>query len=309
MSNRELSYQLSVVLTQRLRTELMTCQEVVETGRYPYTGRLGILAADDHAQVRAAMETVDMWDLRERDFMQISDGQRQRVLLARAICQQPQIIVLDEPTSFLDIRYQLELLQTLRDLARERGIAVIMSLHELSLAHRVADDVLCVKGETIRHYGPAAEIFRRELIEDLYDMQEGSYNPIFGSLEMKRPQGAPRLLVIAGNGTGIETYRQLQKNSIPFVTGILHENDIDYQVAQGLAADVVTEKAFMPISDANYARALKLLSHCDTVINCLREYGETNIRNRELFAQATLQGCKIATADDYTALLHTDVVT
>lgn len=295
MTDRDLACRVSVVLTERLRTELMTCEKIVEAGRYPYTGALGILSDTDKTAVREAMALVNVADLRDRDFMQISDGQRQRVLLARAICQQPEIIVLDEPTSYLDIRYELELLDILRDMARERGITVILSLHELSLAQRVSDDVLCVKGAYISHYGSAREIFRRDLIHELYDLTDGSYNPIFGSTEMKRPPGTPRLFVIAGGGTGIEVYRTLQKKRIPFITGILNENDIDYQVARDLASEVISERSFHPISDGVYAHALEKLRACDTVLNCLTEYGQMNLKNRLLFEEAKALGCKVIT--------------
>lgn len=211
MSSKELSYQVSVVLTERLRTELMTCEDVVATGRYPYTGMLGILSRQDKLQVRKAMELVNAWELKERDFRQISDGQRQRILLARALCQEPQIIVLDEPTSFLDVRYKLELLNILRTMAEERGITVIMSLHELEMAQKVSDLVVCVKGETITHFGSPQEIFQKELIGELYELTNGSYNPLFGSFEMERPKGEAGVFVIAGGGTGAAQYRTLQK--------------------------------------------------------------------------------------------------
>lgn len=298
MTNRDLSFQLAVVLTERLNTELMTCEDVVGTGRYPYTGRLGILSERDHFLVREAMELVDIWNLRENDFTQISDGQRQRVLLARAICQEPQIIVLDEPTSFLDIRYQLELLQTLRMLAKIRGIAVIMSLHELDLAQKVSDVVVCVKGDRIAHYGTPREIFRRELIHPLYDLKSGSYNPLFGSVEMNRPAGEPHLFVIAGGGTGIETYRALQQKGLPFITGILHKNDIDFQIANDLASEVIAEQAFMRISPEVYQTAQLRLKSCDCVINCLYEYGEMNARNRDLLASARALGLRIMNSAD-----------
>lgn len=298
MTNRDLSYQLAVVLTERLNTELMTCEDVVGTGRYPYTGRLGILSERDHSLVREAMELVDIWDLSERDFTQISDGQRQRVLLARAICQEPQIIVLDEPTSFLDIRYQLELLQILRMLAKTRDIAVIMSLHELDLAQKVSDIVVCVKGEHIAHYGTPREIFRRELIHPLYDLTNGSYNPLFGSVEMGKPQGEPHIFVIAGGGSGVETYRTLQQKGLPFITGILHKNDIDFQIAGDLASEVISEKQFTRISPEVYESALRRLKSCDTVINCLCEYGEMNEENRYLLEAAMSLGLSIANSAD-----------
>ena len=137
LSYKELSTRMAVVLTERMRPELMTCHDIVATGRYPYTGRLGILSRKDEDKVDEAMRIVHAEELGSRDFNAISDGQRQRVLLARAICQEPEIIVLDEPTSFLDIRHKLELLSILRSMAKEKGITVIMSLHEIDLAQKI----------------------------------------------------------------------------------------------------------------------------------------------------------------------------
>lgn len=294
MTERDLSRRASVVLTERLKTELMTCEDVVASGRYPYTGTLGILSAFDRSRVCEAMALVNVLDLKDRDFTRISDGQRQRVLLARAICQETEIIVLDEPTSFLDAHHALELLGLLRRLAKERNLAVIMSLHELGLAQKVSDQILCVKGEYLTHWGPPSEIFRPELICGLYGLPLGSYNPLFGSLELARPAGEPKVFVIAGGGTGIGEYRALQRQGIPFITGVLHENDVDYQVASALAAAVIGEQSFLPIGDEAYGAALRAMEDCDTVVNCLQSYGEINVRNKALFEAAKAMGLRTA---------------
>ena len=172
---RELARKMAVVLTERMKPELMTCRDVVSTGRYPYTGRLGMLTAEDEAIVTAAMERVHALELSNRDFNAISDGQRQRVLLARAICQEPEIIVLDEPTSFLDIRHKLELLDILKNLVREKNVAVILSLHELDLAQKVSDRVVCVTNERIDRCDTPENIFTDEYIARLYGIEKGVY--------------------------------------------------------------------------------------------------------------------------------------
>ena len=128
LSYKELATKMAVVLTQRAKPELMTCYEVVAAGRYPYTGRLGILTREDEKKTQEALEIVHATEYAEKSFEAISDGQRQRILLARAICQEPEVLILDEPTSFLDIRYKLELLTILKNMAKEKQITVIMSL-------------------------------------------------------------------------------------------------------------------------------------------------------------------------------------
>ena len=140
MTNKEVSQKLAVVLTERMRPELMTCEDIVATGRYPYTGTLGILSAEDKTKVKKSMETVHAWDLKDRDFTAISDGQRQRILLARAICQEPEIIVLDEPTSSLTAPEVAKLFKMMRQL-KAQGISLIYISHKMDEIFEICDEI------------------------------------------------------------------------------------------------------------------------------------------------------------------------
>lgn len=291
---KELSQKMAVVLTDRVKPELMTCHDIVATGRYPYTGRLGILTAEDEKKVDAALATVRATELGERDFTSISDGQKQRVLLARAIAQEPDVIVLDEPTSYLDVRYKLELLKILGDMAKQRGITVVLSLHEIDLAMKISDRIICVSGDRIKATGTPEEIFREELIRELYQLDNGSFDPLFGSVELPRVQGKPEVFVLSAGGSGIPVYRSLQRKKIPFAAGILYTNDIDYRLAKVLAAEVISEKPFSPVSDEAFERAKEMISSCNRVINAGFPVGEMNIRMQELVREAEELG-KIVT--------------
>ena len=289
-SYKELSTRMAVVLTERMRPELMTCHDIVATGRYPYTGRLGILSREDEEKVEEAMRAVHAESLGSRDFNNISDGQRQRVLLARAICQEPDIIILDEPTSFLDIKHKLDLLSILRDMAKKKQITVIMSLHEIDLAQKIADKIICVKGDTISHFGKPEDIFKEIMIKELYEINNGFFDPLFGSIELPKPDGEAKTFVICGNGTGIPIFRQLQKEHTPFIAGIRYTNDVDYRLARLLASKVITEEPFMEISEEAFQKAQKAMESCERIICTAVLVGSCNKRLGELIDAAKKSG-------------------
>ncbi|MGN1014630.1 MAG: ABC transporter ATP-binding protein [Butyricicoccus sp.] len=297
MSEKELSRSLSLVLTQRIQPELMTCFDVVASGRYPYTGWLGLLSEHDKEVVRQSMQYVHAEDLAELDFNHISDGQRQRVLLARALCQEPEIIVLDEPTSFLDIRHKLELLSLLKRLTLEQGLTVVMSLHELDLAQKISDVVVCVHNNQIERCGSPEEVFTSEYIHQLYGVETGRYDAAFGSLEFSAIPGTPKVFVIGGGGAGIPVYRSLNRAGIPFAAGVLHENDLDYPVAAALGSQIITESGFEPVCEEKVQQALTLLQRCDKVLCPLHSFGTMNAGNRKLLEAAERLGTLTSLAD------------
>ena len=170
---------LALMVPHTARTELTTAFEVAAAGRYPYTGRLGILSEADRQQVRDALQLVQADALADRDFAKLSDGQRQRVLLARAVCQQPEILLLDEPTSFLDVKGKAELMSILRTLARDKNVAVVVTLHELELARKLADAVVCVAPQGVSAVLTPQAAFAEENICRLFDLSKEQYAMLF----------------------------------------------------------------------------------------------------------------------------------
>ena len=288
-SERELARRSAAMLTGRPEPELMKSAEVVAAGRYPYTGRLGILSEEDRRVVRESMEKVGVSELADTDFTHLSDGQRQRVLLARALCQEPRLLILDEPTSFLDIRHKLDFLQLLRELVRERQLAVVMSMHELELAQRFADRLLCIRDGRVDRAGSPEEIFSGGYIERLYGLARGSYDALAGTAEAGRMEGAPQVFVIGGGGSGIPVYRLLQRLGIPFAAGVLPENDLDTPTAKALGVQVITDRANEPVSAARADEALKVLASCEYAV-CTTGFGSVNRENRRLLEYAGKRG-------------------
>ena len=287
---KELARSCAAVLTGSPAPELMRCGELVALGRYPYTGRLGILTESDRRIVRESMEMTETAELKDLDFSRISDGQRQRVLLARAICQEPELLIMDEPTSFLDIRHKLEFMHLLRNLISQKQISVVLSLHELDLAQKFADRILCIRDGKTDRTGPPEEIFQGEYIQELFRLTHGSYVSLTGTAEAGRTEDRPRIFVIGGGGSGIPVYRMLTRNGIPFAAGVLAENDLDLPTARALAAEVITVPPNEPVSPESIEEAMTVLRGCEAVLCPQRSFGSVNRRNEELLRYAQEHG-------------------
>lgn len=297
MSGEEIARSMSIVMTERVTPELMTCREVAAIGRYPFVGRMGILSGEDWRKVDEAMELVNASEVADKNFLEISDGQRQRVMLARAICQEPQILVLDEPTSYLDMRYKLDILKIIRKMAVEKKIAVIMSLHELELAQKVSDVIACVDGETVSFVGTPEEVFAGDRIRKLYQLRADDFDPFTGALLLSGKKEKPEIFVIGGGGAGLPIYHRLMREGISFAAGILMENDLEGAAAQAGAAEVIFSKAFYPASQEQIREAKKLIDECRECICAVKEFGPYNEWNRELLLYAEQTGKAVKMPD------------
>ena len=177
LPDKDRSKLMSVMLTEKRSYDYFTCEEVIRVGRFPYTGIVGKLNDNDENVISGVMRLTGVSELSDRDFDKISDGQRQRVLLARALVQEPKIMLLDEPTSFLDVSYKLDFMAVLKKLCKDKKIGVLMSLHELDLAAAVSDRVIAISSENIvDKIGNPKEILTEEYIGKLFNIKNGSYS-------------------------------------------------------------------------------------------------------------------------------------
>ena len=172
----QLARTISVVLTDHADPGLLTVREIVAIGRTPHLGVSARMSQADHDAVNRALDLVSITDLASRLFTELSDGQRQRVLVARALAQEPTLMVLDEPTSFLDVPSRVELMDVLARLARDEGIAVLTSTHELELALRIADGIWLLSEGELR-CGTPEELAQSGAIGTAFDRGRIRFDP------------------------------------------------------------------------------------------------------------------------------------
>ena len=145
--------------------------EIVRMGRLSHTGVLGLIGPQDQEVVRLAMEMTETESFAERTLSELSGGEAQRVMIARALAQQPSVMLLDEPTSHLDVRHQMTIYRMMSRLAHDWGMAVVCVSHDVNLAARFADELLLVKDGTVHAAGPPSEVIRPEILSRAYDVE------------------------------------------------------------------------------------------------------------------------------------------
>lgn len=285
ISRKALSKKMALVLTNRLLGDLMTVQDIVNIGRYPYTGFFGNLSKKDLIMVDEALESVDALHLKKRYFDELSDGEKQKVLVARALVQEPEIIILDEPTTHLDIKHRLELINILKKLSKEKSISVILSLHEIDIALKSCDKVALIKNNKVIAYGQPEDVVDENVINSLYELDDKNFNSLLGSVEISN-KSKNEVFIIGGGGKATPIYRAFTKKGIGIYSGIIHENDIDYEIGRTMGIKMFTENPFESISDESFDLAIRNLNASKIIIDTGFSVGETNKRNIDIVKEA-----------------------
>ena len=186
LSTREVARELALLPQGPTLANDLSVEELVWMGRSPHQGMLGLPAREDRESVEWAIEETRLQDMRRRDLASLSGGERQRAWIAMALAQKPAILLLDEPTTFLDLSHQLEVLDLVRYLNREHGITVVMVLHDLNQAARYAGRVVVLKEGAVHSDGPPAKVLTVEALRDVFGVD---------SRVVPGPDGAGMLIV------------------------------------------------------------------------------------------------------------------
>ncbi|MBU0991440.1 MAG: ABC transporter ATP-binding protein [Proteobacteria bacterium] len=301
LTQKELAKTMSVVLTEKVTPPFFRAWDFVAMGRYPHTGFMGKLTASDEKAVMEALAMVHAENLLFRDINTLSDGERQKILIARALAQDPAIILLDEPTMHLDLKHRMEVMTILQSLCREKGITVVASLHDVDIAAKISDKVALVKDSQIIAWGEPENVLSTDSVSALYDFKGASFNRYLGSIEIRGNGAGKPVFVVAGMSSAAILYRLLSKRGFSIITGILHENDLDFFVAESIGAENYSQPPMTSITTETIQKAKKRIAACTCVIDTGFPLGDLNHGNAELFKAALEMGSPLYTLrkDDY----------
>lgn len=291
---------LVAVVPQELTTPMaFSVAELVTLGRQVSRGRwAGLSSADRHAVERALAYT-DMLELRDRRLTELSGGEKQRAVIAMALAQEPQLLLLDEPTAHLDINHRLEVLQLLERLNRERGLAVLMASHDLNLAAEFFPHLFLLDHGRVAAAGTALEVLREDVLAEVYHCQLTVRRDVTGTLTVlpvRLPAAAGqagRVHVICGGGSGVEILRRLCLSGWQVSCGALNEGDTDAQAAAALGLEVALEKPFSPLGQAALEHASRLAAAADLIVVSEVPFGPGNVANLQLALRACQAGQRV----------------
>ena len=299
-SLQESARAIAVVPQSEVNTLDFTVRDVVEMGRAPARER-GIfrrMSLSDRDAVESAMLRTGTLELSDRIITTVSGGEAQRVLLARALAQGTDILLLDEPTSHLDLLHQHETLRLVRSLAHDDGKAVVCVLHDLNLASEYCDaihllaggqviadglpDVVLTPQNIFQAYAIPVEIEKNRATGRVHIRSKSATRPAFG-------QDLPRVHVICGGGTGSHLLRELSEGGFDVTVGALNSGDTDLDTAQTLNFICPIESPFSPLSSKTVEMSRQLALESDIIVLAEVPFGPGNVSHLETVEMAAMQ--------------------
>lgn len=287
LTPKEIARRIAVV-PQGFQFEFaFTVGEIVSMGRTPYLRRFQSETNEDIKAIEEAMAFTNTLHLRDRLVTELSGGERQRVIIAQALAQKPDILILDEPTTHLDISYQIEVMELLKKL-NEEGVTIITVLHDLNLAAVYCERMILLKEGSVYVDGRVDEVLTGENIKEVFGVDVLIHShPLTGkpyitslpliSSALSSQKG--NVHIICGSGTGSSLMHSLHEAGFMVTAGVLNVLDSDEVIAEKLGIDVVAEAPFSPVSEESFKNNLSLIDEAQFVVLTDISVGEGNFKN------------------------------
>jgi iron complex transport system ATP-binding protein len=317
MKDKEFSRNFAAVPQDTTINFEFSALDIVLMGRNPHLGRLELESEKDIEIARRCMELTNCWHLAERPITDLSGGERQRVIIARALTQEPKVLLLDEPTSHLDINYQIEVMELLKRLTSEEKLIVIAVIHDLNLAAQYCDRLVLLHEGKIVSLGTPAEVLTAENIKNTFGadvivkrhpLTNRCYvSPIPSHLKHRGKNEIQDITIhlICGGGEGASLMHILSERGYNVTAGVVNMLDTDCEVAKLLDIPVVTEAPFSPITREALQAHLALMDKAKVVVLCDIPFGFGNLKNLEV-AKAALERDKTLLVFDATSIEERD---
>jgi iron complex transport system ATP-binding protein len=274
-----------------------TALEVVLMGRNPHMARFKMEGTSDMEIAKNAMKLTRTWEFADRPITELSGGERQRVIIARALTQEPQILLLDEPTTHLDISNQLEIMDLIKRLCETQNMLIVAVFHDFNLAARYCDSIILLKDGKIVAAGKADDTLTSDNIKKVFSVDTiVKKHPITGQLHMipiSRPINlVPKSILVhlvCGAGTGSPVMKTLVDEGYRVTAGVLNLLDTDHETARLLSIPTANEAPFSPITEEAHQTNLKMLSKANVLVVTPTQFGDGNLRNLDAAKSALEQ--------------------
>jgi iron complex transport system ATP-binding protein len=292
-----------------------TVGEIVLMGRAIYLPRFAWEKKKDWAVAREAMALTNVLELEARLFTELSQGEKQRVLIARALAQEPKVILLDEPTSHLDINHQVEIHELIRHLNVERNLTVLHISHDLNMAAEYCHRLALLHKGAVYFSGPPSAVLTEENIRKVYETTVLiEKNPISGAPRVTplakargpKPLHPVTVHLICGGGSGADLARRLVLRGCRVTLGVLNLGDTDQKVGATLGLSMVLEEPFAAISERAFREHQGLLEKADLIVVERFYVGRGNLANLRAALEALKRGKKVIVLENELPLDMTD---